>query len=159
METQKFNVGSGILPEPLPPPEPDPQPGPEEIPDFEAQVRAALGADEILIPDEIIGMPLYRGKALRYAREILSPDVLEAGQVEQWQAVVVYKAALLLLPCFRVQWKKIRQAPGLKEENFEIDWTALEKQLQGVLDEETAALTGGGARFSFFAVTNRGRGR
>lgn len=158
MQEPKVDDGSGeILPEPSPPP--DPQPGPEDIPDFEEQVRAALGSDETLLPDEIIGMPLYKGKALRYMREILLPDTLEAGQMERWQTAVVYKTALLLLPYFRAQWKKIRQAPGLKEENFEINWTALEKQLQGGLDEETAALTGGGVRFSFFAITNRGPDR
>lgn len=153
-----------VPPEPSPPPIPDPEPTPEDIPKFEIQVRAILGVDETLISNEIICLPLYKGKALRYAQEVKPFETLkkpseedwDMEKLERWQSIVVYKTALLLLPYFRIQWKKIQQSPSLKEENFEINWAALEKQLKDNLDEETATITGGGVGFSFFGVTNRG---
>lgn len=167
MEASKQGLtidGSGEI---FPEPPSSPEPLPEDIPEFETQVRAILGADEAFIPNEIIRLPFCKGKALWYAQNVRPAESLkipsgeswDKEKVERWQSVVVYKAATLLIPYFRTQWKKIQQSPSLKEENFEIDWAALEKQLRDNLEEETAALTGGGVGFSFFGVTNRRHGR
>lgn len=131
-----------------------------EIENFEIQVRAALGADNILIPDDVISLPIYQGKALRFLAGIADYDSLDEAQQQSYRNAAVYKTALLLIPYFRAQYKKVEQSPHLKEESFEMDWPALEVHLKASLDEELAAVdaeTSAGG-FSFFGITNQRAG-
>ena len=133
----------------------------EERANFCMQVRAALGADDIQVVDEVILLPIYSEKAKNYVQQKAGekPDAeQEPVRSACYRDAVVYKTALLLIPYWRMQVKKVLQSPHLREENFDIDWTALEQMLQerlaeelsGAMDETAETVAG----LCFFTVTN-----
>lgn len=129
------------------------------IENFETQVRAVLGVDDdILIPDSVISLPIYKDKAFRFVANKADYQVLDEDKQKAYKNAIVYKAALLLVPFFRVQYKKSEQSPHMKEENFEIDWPVLESNIKSMLDEEISVIqdAGDGDSFkTFFFITNQ----
>lgn len=129
------------------------------IENFEIQVRAVLGVDDdILVPDSVVSLPIYKDKAFRFMANKADYQELDQEKQNSYKNAVVYKTSLLLVPFFRAQYKKSEQSPHMKEENFEMDWAALENNIKSLLDEEISIIQNTSDIDSFktfFSITNK----
>lgn len=97
------------------------------IEDYEKQVRALLGREESELSDGVILLDVYTGRAWRDAEKAtgLESAVLEGEKKAVFQRLVVYKAALLLVPHCMAGEATVEQTANARVEREAMDWDAL----------------------------------